>query len=393
MTRSSADLQIVILGAGPYGLSAAAYLRAAGREVRVFGQPMSFWQHQMPKGMCLRSNWGASHIADPEKRLTLDAFCRQNDSVFPKPTPIDGFVGYGQWFQRQVVPDLDRRSIRLIEPDERGFSITLTDGERLTSKRVVVAAGIHPFQVRPPEFDRIPAALASHSSEHNDLGKLSGKSVVIIGSGQSALESAALLREAGAEIEVICRRESLRWVGLHPALHHLGPVSKVLYSSRDVGPAGISRLVAAPHVFRRFPRWFQDRAAYRAIRPAVAGWLSSRIAEIPISFGRSVVLAEVSGDQLRLKLNDGTERLVDHVLLATGYRVDIARYDFLAASLIKSVKTVTWLSDLEARAGEFRCRSAFPGQACCMELRAHRRICLGNRICLARIAPSHLRCR
>jgi cation diffusion facilitator CzcD-associated flavoprotein CzcO len=340
MTGSSADSHITILGAGPYGLSAAAYLRAAGKEVRVFGQPMSFWQDQMPKGMCLRSNWGASHIADPEKKFTLDAFCRQNNLQFSKPIPIDGFVGYGQWFQKQVVPDLDRRSIHMVDPDNAGFRITLTDGERFTSKRVVVAAGIRSFQVRPPVFDRISPTLASHSSEHTDLGKFTGKSVVVIGSGQSALESAALLREAGAEIEVICRRDSLNWVGLHPRLHHLGFASKMLYSSRDVGPAGISRLVAAPHVFRRFPRWFQERTAYRAIRPAVAGWLKLRIAEVPITFGSYVVSAEVAGDRLCLKLNDGTERLVDHVLFATGYRVDVARYDFLAASLMKNLKTI-----------------------------------------------------
>jgi len=340
MKGNSPDCQITILGAGPYGLSAAAYLRAAGREVRVFGQPMSFWQGQMPNGMCLRSSWGASTIADPENKLTLDVFCAENKLQFPKPLPLEGFVDYGQWFQKQAVPELDRRIIQLIEPDDRGFRVTLSDGERFTSGRVVVAAGIHSFQARPPEFDRIPSALVSHSSDEKDLAKFSGKSVVVIGSGQSALESAALLSEAGAEIEVICRRESLRWVGRHPRLHHLGAVSKMLYSSRDVGPAWISRLVAAPHVFNKLPRSVQDRLAYRAIRPAVAAWLGSRIEGIPISFGRHVVSAEIAGDRLRLKLDDGTERLVDHVLLATGYRVDIKRYDFFAASLMTRLKIV-----------------------------------------------------
>jgi cation diffusion facilitator CzcD-associated flavoprotein CzcO len=68
----SSDCNVVVVGAGPYGLSAAAYLRAAGVEARVFGEPMAFWQKQMPVGMCLRSNWGASHIADPKGELTLD---------------------------------------------------------------------------------------------------------------------------------------------------------------------------------------------------------------------------------------------------------------------------------------------------------------------------------
>src|SRR5208337_4854531 len=105
--------------------------------------------------------------------------------------------------------------------------------------------------------------------------------VVVIGAGQSALESAALLKEADIQVDVIARTEKLNWVGLHPRLHHLGAISKALYSKRDVGPAGISRLVAMPHLFRRFPRGFQERTAYRAIRPAGAGWLQPRIADVP----------------------------------------------------------------------------------------------------------------
>jgi len=340
MPEVSTDSQITILGAGPYGLSAAAYLREAGFDVRVFGQPMSFWHDRMPKGMCLRSNWGASHIADPARKLTLDEYCRETGSHITKPIPVEHFVSYGRWFQQNAVPDLDRREIRDIDTCKGGFKIGLSDNETFTSKRVVIAAGIRTFADRPREFDGTPSSLCSHASEHDDLGRFSGKSVAVIGAGQSALESAALLKEAGAEVEVISRRTSLRWVGLHPRLHSLGPLSKMLYSSRDVGPAGISRLVAAPHLFRRLPRWFQDRTAYRAIRPAVAGWLSARIANVPVSYGLRVVEAIVAGDRLNLRLSDHSERWVDHALLATGYRVDVTRYGFLRPSLIQKLKTV-----------------------------------------------------
>ncbi len=340
MKGSSADCNVTIIGAGPYGLSTAAYLRAAGIETRVFGEPMSFWEKQMPTGMCLRSNWGASHIADPKQELTLDEYCRQNGNHISKPIPLHRFVGYGQWYQRQAVPDLDRRLIRRIESDATGFKVAVADGELFTSRRVVVATGISTFASRPPEFEGISPALASHSSEHNDLMKFKGQLVVVIGAGQSALESAVLFKETGIEVEVIARQEILNWVGLHPRLHQLGPVSRLLYSTRDVGPAGISRLVAAPHLFRVFPRWFQDRTAYRAIRPAVAGWLRPRLTGVPITLGRKVVSATSSGSQLRLKLDDGTERLVDHALLATGFRVDISRYEFLSPSLLKQLETV-----------------------------------------------------
>ena len=340
MNNKSADCNVTVIGAGPYGLSSAAYLRAAGIETRVFGKPMAFWENQMPAGMCLRSNWGASHIADPKQALTLDEYVRQRGNHIAKPIPLDRFVDYGRWYQGQAVPDLDKRQVRSIETDGHGFKVLMADGEEFTSQRVVVAGGISPFVSKPAEFAGIPSALASHTSEHKDLGKFKGQRVVVIGAGQSALESAALFKELGIPVEVIARTTHLNWVGLHAKLHHLGVISKMMYSNRDVGPAGISRLVAAPHLFRRFPRVFQDRTAYRAIRPAGAGWLQPRIAEIPITLGRKVVSATVAGSQLRLKLDDGSERLVDHALLATGFRVDISRYPFLSPSLSKQLKTV-----------------------------------------------------
>jgi len=338
MSDKFPDCNVTVIGAGPYGLSVASYLRKVGEEVRVFGNPMAFWQNQMPIGMFLRSNWGASHIADPEHRLSLDEYCHQVGIHISRPIPLDRFIDYGSWYQKQAVPDLDSRQVCSVQDASRGFRVTLADGEEFTSLRVIVAVGISAFATRPVEFAGIPSALASHTGEHNDLTEFKGQRVIVIGAGQSALESAALLRERGVEVEVIARRDHLNWVGLHPELHHLGAISKLLYSDRDVGPAGISRLVAMPHVFRHFPRSFQERMAYRAIRPAVAGWLGPRLTNIPISFGRSVVSATAKESQIQLKLDDSSGRTADHVLLATGYRVDVSRYPFLSQSLLQRLK-------------------------------------------------------
>jgi len=335
----AADCKVTIIGAGPYGLSSAAYIKAAGIEARVFGEPMSFWADQMPVGMCLRSNWGASHIADPKQELTLDAYCRQNGNHVPKPIPLDRFVDYGRWYQRQAVPHLETRQVQRVDTDPRGFKVVLGDGEEYTSQRVVVATGISRFAFRPAEFDGVPPALVSHATEHNDLRKFKGQRVAVIGSGQSALESAALMKEAGIEVEVIGRSKTLNWVGLHARLHHLGAISRMLYSTRDVGPAGISRLVAAPHLFRKLPRGFQDRIAYRAIRPAGAGWLLPRLTQVPIRLGCKIASAAATGSRLRIDLDDGTDRLVDHALLATGFRVDVSRYSFLSEVLTKRLHT------------------------------------------------------
>jgi hypothetical protein len=340
VSGQSSDCNVAVLGAGPYGLSATAYLRASGVETRVLGEPMAFWENQMPAGMCLRSNWGASHIADPKRALTLYEYCRQKGNHISKPIPLDRFVDYGRWYQEQAVPNLEKRQVRSVEVAPGGFKLALVDGEEFVARRVVLATGIGPFTARPKEFDKIPPALASHTSEHNDLRKFRGQRVVVIGAGQSALESAVLFKESGIQVEVIARAKTLNWVGLHARLHHLGLISKMLYSSRDVGPAGISRLVAMPLLFQKFPRGFQDRAAYRAIRPAGAGWLKPRLQDVPITLGRRVVSATTAGSQLLLKLDDGTDRLVDHALLATGFRVDVSKYPFLSESIVKQLNVM-----------------------------------------------------
>src|SRR5271165_4694751 len=123
---------VAILGAGPYGLSAAAHLRTiASLDVRVFGEPMSFWDRHMPVGMFLRSNWTATQIADPDGLRTLEAFQAASGVQFSTPVPLDRFIEYGLWYQRQLLPDLDQRKIARIESDPKGFRISLEDGEVL----------------------------------------------------------------------------------------------------------------------------------------------------------------------------------------------------------------------------------------------------------------------
>jgi FAD-dependent urate hydroxylase len=334
---------VTIVGAGPYGLAAAAYLSTIkGLDIRVFGEPMSFWERKMPMGMFLRSNWTATQIADPNRKLTLEAYQAVNGNHLSVPVPLDRFIQYGQWYQRQAVPGLDQRKIVRIESDSPGFLVTISDGEVFQSRRIVVAAGIGSFAWRPPEFDRIPSELASHTSQHRDLREFAGKKVLIVGGGQSALESAALLHEGGTEAEVVARSRQIHWLQgfASKTLHHrLGSFTRrILYAPTDVGPAGISQLLARPDLLRHLPRPLQDRLRKRAVRPAGARWLVDRLRDVPIHLGRSVVSVGSVGEQVNVRLDDGSDRTVDHVLLGTGYRVDISKYDFLSSELEQSIR-------------------------------------------------------
>jgi FAD-dependent urate hydroxylase len=196
---------VAIIGAGPYGLAAAAHLRAANIPIRVFGDALSFWRNNMPVGMKLRSPWTGTHIADPRGSLTLDDYYRQAGMDVPKLLPVENFIDYGLWVQQHVAPDLDSRAVRRVEALDGGFRLVLEDGDTFFAQRVVMATGLLGHEFRPAQFDGLPRALASHSCEHTDSERYRGKRVAVIGRGQSACESAALLHEAGAEVEIICR--------------------------------------------------------------------------------------------------------------------------------------------------------------------------------------------
>lgn len=68
---------LLVVGAGPYGLSIASHAAAAGLKVRVFGRPMASWRDHMPRGMFLKSEPWASNLSDPERRWRLDVYCER----------------------------------------------------------------------------------------------------------------------------------------------------------------------------------------------------------------------------------------------------------------------------------------------------------------------------
>lgn len=296
----------------------------------------------MPIGMLLRSNRTATQIADPQQILTLESFQVASGASFTFPVPLDHFVNYGLWYQRQAVPDLDRRKIERVEPDASSFRLTLEDGGVVKSSRVIVAVGIGSFAWRPMEFQGLPSSLVSHTSTHHDLTQFAGKQVLVVGSGQSALESGALLHEGGSNVEIIARGHQIHWLQGHLSrtLHHgMGKsIRRLLYAPTDVGPAGISQLMARPNLLRRLPQRFQDGLRKRSIRPAGARWLVKRLEDVPIRIGRSVVSVVPWGERVRIRLDDGSERTVDHILLGTGFRIDLSKYDFLSPKLLESIE-------------------------------------------------------
>jgi lysine/ornithine N-monooxygenase len=339
-TAGQPDVDVAVIGAGPHGLSAAVHLRRAGVDAQVFGDPMSFWRG-MPKGMSLRSNMSATNLVEPVGPLSLLSYMEEKGVQFGHPVSLRRFIDYGLWVQRNGVPDVDRRRVEHVERAAGGgFLVDLEGGARVSAARVVVACGIEPFARRPDGFDHLPSELVSHTGDHDDPAVFASKRVVVVGGGQSALESAVLMSERAAEVEVVARAPETVWLRSWSPIHFMGRLGKIVYAPTDVGPLWYSRLVATPALFTRLPRETQDRIAQRSIRPACSYFVKVRVDGITLSAGTQVTDAQEHGSALRLSLSDGTTREVDHLMFGTGYKVDVSRYPFLGAGILDAMKVI-----------------------------------------------------
>lgn len=338
--------EVIVIGAGPYGLSAAAHLQDAGAEPYVIGQSMAFWKKNMPGGMLLRSKGEASNIAAPQRHLSIAAYEKAIGRRIADPLPIADFIAYGDWFQKQVAPSLDTRLVRRISQSSGVFDLTLEDGESVQARSVVLALGIGPFFHRPEHFAGIPRELAPHSSDLNDFSRFRGKRVAVIGRGQSALESAALLHENQVEVQILTRDPALVFRPFAWRKHIFrkltsGPLLGLSYQiipPTDLGDVRTARKMANPELFRRQPSEVQEQLLRACARPIGAYWLEPRLENVRVRTGVNVATAAIAGTGLKLELSDGSTDSVDFVVCATGYRIDISKYQILDNSLQQQIQ-------------------------------------------------------
>ena len=349
-------VDVAIVGAGPYGLSLGAHLRATGVPFRQFGLPMQLWRSAMPAGMYLKSQGFASNLSDPTGQRTLRAFCAgtsRDYADYGLPVSLETFLAYGDWFQRAEVPHLEEVMVADVSPAGEHFELTLADGSAALARRVVVATGVQHFAYLPSTLAELPPQLCTHSCTHPDLSVFAHRDVAVIGAGQSALESAALLHEAGARVTVLARTTRLVWnTDPLPARRSL---RKRLFEPEAALGSGWSTWFYStqPHLFRRLPSARRLRTARTALGPAGAYWLRPRVeGKIRTLLGHTLRWTEpgTTGVRLGVRTTTGssTEISADHVLAGTGYRTDLDRLQFLNPRLRSAVRTLGGSPDVGA---------------------------------------------
>jgi FAD-dependent urate hydroxylase len=341
MVMEAASVDVAIIGAGPYGLSLASYLRQRGMAYRIFGAPMHAWASMSP-GMFLKSFGFATSLKTPQPHFTLPEYCRDRGLEDFEPIAIATYATYGQWVQQQLVPDLEATQVTGLRQHGGGFLVSLETSERLRARRVVMATGLTHYERIPETYRDLPRELASHTAEHGDFSRFAGMDVTVIGSGQSALQAAALLHEHGAEVRMVVRQGV--WfsdkMSLHRSLRH-----RLLYPNTVLGPGRENWVLQhIPMAMRYVPEAKRVHFTRRHLGPMGAWWLRERVeGKFPIIENAVVQAASEQGGKVALRVRQGnatSEIMTDHVIAGTGYEVDVDRIPFVDPDLAARITRV-----------------------------------------------------
>lgn len=338
---------VTIVGAGPYGLSLAAHFRMHDVNFRIIGSSMQSWRTNMPKGMLLKSAGFASTLYDPGRTFSLRQFCEEQGLPyhdFDLPIPLETFSSYGMAFQRRFAPDLEDENLVALKPCSEGFELSLESGSSFKSRNVVLAVGIDYFRHIPPLLVNLPSEYYSHSAEHRDPAKFRGRDVAVLGRGASAIDLAVLLHEAQANVHLISRKPKIDCGGTPWGGSSRPLLQRLRAPASGIGPGWRSRIYSeAPWIYRYLPLQFRIRTA--KIPGPSGGWfMKDRAAQIP-KLLRYELRKSVFFDnrvQLRLAAADGSIRQisVDHVIAATGYKIDVSRLSFLRPDILEQLQLV-----------------------------------------------------
>jgi len=356
-----ATSDVLVIGAGPFGLSISAHLRHRGVEHTIVGRPMDTWRAHMPLGMFLKSEPYGSAISAATRGYDVATYARLHgfDDYVDRigPLSLERFLGYAAWFTDQLVPDVRDLTVTNVTPEDGGFRVEFAEEGPAFARQVIVATGLLPYMHIPAELSGLPSDLMTHSSVHDRLDQFSGRRVAVIGAGQSALQTGALLLEAGAEVQVVARRHELTWEAavaqvLRLPDYILRPPSK-LCEGRGCAFAD------SPDAFRLLPESVRVRKALTSFGPKGAWWLRERVEDVVnVLTGHQLRSAEPHGSGVRLHL-DGAKRSsieADHVIAGTGFRIDVSRLTYLSKE-IQTGLTTRGNCPLVNRAGE----STIPG--------------------------------
>ena len=341
---------VAIIGAGPYGLSLAAHLRARGVKYRIFGEAMSFWR-TMPAGVNLKSLAFATSISVPMSGYSFPQWCRQYGLEDFEPCTMQSFYEYGLEIQKQFVPDLEETQVTNVSLRDSEFDVALSSGEQFHSRNVVVSTGLSGLARIPEVFRELGPDRILHTFDISDYSRFRNKTVAVLGGGASAIEAGALVCEAGGSSEVFVRGQEAIFHGRTPRARSLW--QRLKNPMTVLGPGRDNWVIQQfPLSVYRFQRDRRTRFVKSYLGPASPWWIKDRVlGKVPIHVRHEAVTAGTSGQGVYLEFMDGDGGSlrsveVDFVIAGTGYDTDVSRLKFLDPKILDCIHRIEGAPEL-----------------------------------------------
>jgi thioredoxin reductase len=311
-------LDVIIIGSGPFGISLGAHAVANNLQYKLFGYPMDFWKNQMPQDMFIRTPHEFVSFSDPKDELTIQHYSEETSTELVTPLPRPIFVDYANWFAKKAGIEFTTQLITKVEHKDGHYVVTSDNGKIFTSKNVIVATGVEHYKFLPDFLKEFPTNLVTHTSGYTSFSQFKGKKVVVLGSGQSAWEAAGLLHRDGADVEIVYRQSGPNYAGSRENEIAL----------RDVGD-----------VFFNLPLE-EKKQGWGQSAGSVAHFLKPYVEGIvPQNSGVAIDnIEQINEDEIRITLSDGSEKIVNHIIAATGFHINIDKVPFFNTDLLSQVE-------------------------------------------------------
>ena len=312
---------VLIIGAGPYGVSVALELSRRRIPFVICGDPFALWFNHTLERASLRSDVHVSEVFTKDRRFRLDDFLTrtlpvaQADAIRRGRIPVSVFRDYLRHVQASLPFPIVREKIVSLDKRCGQFIAQTTSGQVIAASQVILACGLESHQRLPEALKHLNGHVV-HAWQTQRYEHLRGKRVLVIGSGQSAGEAVWLLRHDN----------TVTWVHRTPPDFFADPIAL---------PRPIFALaMRTSHIFSMMPAWLQRKLRQNLLSSTMTPDLREDV------FASNVHAVQTDAGELGLTVSQGAidsarlKRSFDLVIACTGYRHRLSNLAFLSPALL-----------------------------------------------------------
>lgn len=325
MPPNKIHTDVLIVGAGYYGLTTACYLAERKIKFAIVGKSFSLWFNHILDDAALRSELVETDFYVPNNRYNLARFMRKKypekiKSYARGGLPIKLFREYLRSIQKNLKFSIADTSLVQLTKNKNIFYARLANGKEIIAKAVVIATGMGAHAYIPQTLRKLNSPRVIHVWDVKQYTNLKNKRILVVGAGQSAAEA----------IDHLKKKNTIVWVTRHPPQFYKDPI-KI--------PSWLFKLLIhlspyTPHLARPI-KSIIPRNTYK---PTITPTLKASLEDPSIK--------KIYLDINNLKIKKKNKRFniprhhqdIDIILSATGYRYEIQNLTFLSKDLRERLK-------------------------------------------------------